>query len=91
MEEGAGAGKGAGEGAGKGEGKGEGVGEGAGEGEREALAIQCDVRFYAQVQRMVAEAVRWKGRVDVVVYNSVSFLLSAFGCCFCCCFCCCCY
>ena len=36
----------------------------------EALALKCDVRFYEEVQTLVKQAVEWKGRIDVVVYNS---------------------
>src|SRR5205085_8966944 len=45
-------------------------------GELDGLAVACDVGDYAQVRRLVEEAVGWGGRLTVMVNNAG---LGAFG------------
>jgi len=45
-------------------------------GELGGLAVTCDVSQYAQVERLVARAVEWGGRLDVMVNNAG---IGAFG------------
>jgi NAD(P)-dependent dehydrogenase (short-subunit alcohol dehydrogenase family) len=44
--------------------------------ELDGLAVACNVSDYAQVQRLVARAVEWGGRLDVMVNNAG---IGAFG------------
>ena len=45
-------------------------------GELNGLAVACDVSDYAQVEKLVARAVEWGGRLDVMVNNAG---IGAFG------------